>query len=120
MDRLTPKRLVLVAGIAIWCGLLGYVWGTEQLDLTTPIQGSAITSYKVLQLTLGTTPPVIDWTVVDNTGKTMSGSYNGSIAATFLNQINTGNFTVTSLQKKIILRLQADGKLGAGTVSGSP
>ena len=92
----------------------------EQLDLATPITGSAITSYKVLQITLGTTPPVIDWTVVDNTGKTLSGSYNGPLAVTLLSQINTGNFTVTSLQKKIILQLQADGKLGAGTVTGTP
>ena len=92
----------------------------EQLDITTPIEGQSVTTYKVAQLTISTTPPVIDWTVVDNTGKTISGTYNGATATTLLNQLNTGNFKVTSLQKQIILRLQVDGYLPSGTITGTP
>ena len=96
------------------------VWAIEQLDLTTPVPMPFVSFYKVQRLSITVTPPVIDWTVVDNNGVTVTGTYGGSTATTLLNQLNTGNFTVNSLQKQIILRLQADGYLGAGTVSGSP
>ncbi|MDO8547857.1 MAG: hypothetical protein Q7R68_10940 [Nitrospirales bacterium] len=92
----------------------------EQLDLTTPISGQSVTSYKVLRLNLGTTPPVIDWAVVDNNGKTFSGSYNGAEGAALLSILNTANLTTNSLIKRVMTKLQADGLIPSGTVSGMP
>lgn len=92
----------------------------EQLTLTAPISSPSVTLYKVQRLTLTVSPPVIDWTMIDNNGVTLSGAYNGDVAVTLLNQLNTGDCRTVSLQRKIILRLQADGYLAAGTVEGTP
>lgn len=104
----------------VFLATVALVYAVEQLDLTAPITAPSVTFYKVQSLTLTVNPPVIDWTVVDNNGVTTSGAYNGTTAATLLGQLNRGNFSVNSLQKQIILRLQADGYLGAGTVGGTP
>lgn len=92
----------------------------EQLSLTTPMTSPSVTFYKVRHLNLTVSPPVIDWTVIDNNGVTLSGAYNGETAAVLLNALNTGDCRAISMQRKIILRLQADGYLGAGTVEGTP
>lgn len=91
----------------------------EQLDIT-PIAQPSVTSYKVAHLNIGTEPPCVDVTVVDNTGGTKSVTYSGATAATLLGQLNRGNFSVTSLQKAIINRLVSDGHLPAGSVTGTP
>ena len=92
----------------------------EQLDLTTPTAGPSIVSYKVLRITFGTSPPIIDWTVADNTGASYSGTYSGEQAATMLSALNTANLTTNSLQKRILTQLQADGSLPSGSISGTP
>lgn len=53
-------------------------------------------------------------------GKHIPVSYEGSTARTLMNQLNTVNLSTQSLHQRIMSRLLADGKLPAGTVTGSP
>ena len=103
-----------------WDRFIEDAYAIEQLDLTTPITGQSVTAYKVLSLYMGTSPPVIDWTVGDNLGGTFSGSYNRTEAATLLSILNTANLTTNSLQKRVITKLQTDGYLPSGTITGTP
>ena len=53
-------------------------------------------------------------------GKSLECRYNGPDAETLLIQLNKANLSTISLEKRILQRCQADGKLGAGTISGTP
>lgn len=92
----------------------------EQLDIT-PAPQPTVSSYRVAEVRIAALPaPCIDVVVTDNLGATTHVTYNGDIAAGLLTQLNRGNFSVNSMQKAIINRLVADGKLPAGSVSGTP
>ena len=92
----------------------------ETLNLSSSQTQPNVTSYTVEALNIRRNPPCIDWTVVDNNGKTTSGTYSGAEGATLLGTLNRGNFSVNSLQKQMLNKLKADGFLPAGTVSGTP
>lgn len=87
----------------------------EQIDLTAPVS-----TFRVVRLSL-------EWDIQKirivlksaATGDYIKFSYSGDTALTLMNQLNTMNLTTTSLHKRIINRLIADGLL-AGTVSGTP
>jgi hypothetical protein len=53
-------------------------------------------------------------------GKVVEKSYNGTTAVTFMNQLNTANLAITSLERRVLQRLQTDGVIGSGTISGTP
>lgn len=57
--------------------------------------------------------------LVEN-GKTITAVYTGSVAETLLNALNKADLTVKSLERRVIERLLADGKIGTGTISGTP
>ena len=94
----------------------------EQLDLTTPlvVQLPAVTSYKVIELRMNWPLAEIDITLADQLGKTITASYRNSQAAALMATLNTANLSTKSLQKRAIEKLQADGKLPAGTITGTP
>lgn len=46
--------------------------------------------------------------------------YSGAIAVTLMNQLNTINLSTQSLHQRVMARLIADGKIPAGTASGTP
>jgi len=54
------------------------------------------------------------------TGWIHSITLEGAEAKTLAQQMNTGNFSTKSLHTRILEKLLADGKLPAGTISGSP
>lgn len=92
----------------------------EQYDLTTPITQPSRNYYRIVSVYLCPESNLIVIVLRGSDNATISVEYNGSTAATLLSQLNTMNFGTISLQKRIILRLQADGKLPAGTISGLP
>ena len=92
----------------------------EKLTLTSAQTQPSVTGYTVERLNITRSPACIDWTVVDNTGKTTSGSYTGAEGAALLGTLNRGNFSVNSLQKQMLNKLKNDGYLPTGTVSGTP
>ena len=53
-------------------------------------------------------------------GHLVTCSYTGQTALTLMNQLNTLNLTTNSLHHRILDRLVLDGKLPAGTVTGTP
>lgn len=92
----------------------------EILTLTDFVVPPTVTSYRVAQLTIKRLPnPIIQIRVVDNLGNIFGHIYDGDTAKDFINQLNTMNFTNTSLENRILQRLSTDGIL-VGTVSGTP
>lgn len=89
----------------------------EELTLTTP---ATITGYRVKQVLFDWENAMIKVHVADAAGVKVTAIYQGTIATTLMNQLNTVNLSTNSLHKRIMDRLVADGKLPAGTVTGTP
>ena len=53
-------------------------------------------------------------------GKHLAVSYDGATATTLMNQLNTVNLSTQSLHQRVMARLLTDGKIPAGTSSGTP
>ena len=112
----------------------------EQFGLTTPIVDTKTTSvYTVQAITMTMdalapppaqppppAPPIplpppgmVTIQVKDNLGQGRSFQYFGDQAQNLIKFINTGNFTVKSLQKRILEKLALDGGV-PGAVTGTP
>ena len=92
----------------------------EELNLTVPIAGPTISTYKIIELRMNWPNGEIDATLADELGKTISCQYRGAEATALMLTLNTANLSVKSLHKRTIEKLQADGKLPAGTITGTP
>ena len=99
----------------------------EQLDLTNPVTTPAVTTanYRVIVLLLdwvqatAAGPGLVSITVRDNNGVESTYQYHGAEAISLMKWMNTANFTVNSIHKRILQKLSADGFL-PGTVTGAP
>lgn len=91
----------------------------ELITLTTPVTPPTLTTYTVRQLVLDRDIPRIEILLRGNNGESFRHTYTSTTATAFLNNLNTRNFTSTSMQTEILKRLNADGVL-VGSVSGSP
>jgi hypothetical protein len=91
----------------------------EQLDLTVPVTPPQVANYRVNSKLFNTDRKLVQFGLVDNTGKRLFFEYVGPVAIQMINALNKANLTNNSLDKRILERLVADGKL-IGTVSGSP
>lgn len=92
----------------------------EQIDLTTPIVVSKTTDFfRVVKLGLDWRAAVIAIVLEGENGELQSYRYEGSEATTLMIALNKANLSATSLQRRILNRLIADGRI-SGTVSGSP
>jgi hypothetical protein len=92
----------------------------EQLDLTTPVVPPSRTFYRITRLTLEWDNQAIHIYVTASDGTAQTVDYDGAAAVTRMQTLNTGNFSVNSLHKKCLQMMVTDGKLGPGTVSGTP
>jgi hypothetical protein len=105
----------------------------ESLDLTTPVVESKTTDiYAVVNLSMDSemlaetpippgvpVPGFVTIAIKDNNGVRTSKSYTGVLAQNMIKFINTGDFTVRSLHRRILEKLSADGVL-VGSVVGTP
>lgn len=98
----------------------------EQLDLTTPTTKTT-NSWSVSELHLFRTPIRVHIIYKSSQGELVSVVYadnpapvSGKTGADVVKDINTGNFSVNSLQKRILQLGAQDGYIGTGTVSGTP
>lgn len=93
----------------------------EVLTLTSPPpQPPQLTSWRVAQLHLNWTGANITVVLIgNNNSETLTHTYTGTTATTFMNALNKANLSTTSLHKRVIERLVTDGVI-AGTISGSP
>jgi hypothetical protein len=92
----------------------------EQLDLTSPIVPPSRTTYSVQALMLNFIAAVIQATLVGSDGQLIAVTWEGATATTLMIALNKANLSVTSLQKRVLQQAVSDGKLPAGTVTGSP
>jgi phosphopentomutase len=89
----------------------------ERLTLTSPV---AITDYTILSVILDWRHSSIKISVQSNSGEVLAHAYFGNTAETLIRQLNTTDFSVMSLHKRVLERLALDGILPAGTVTGTP
>lgn len=90
----------------------------EALTLTAPI---SVTSYQIKKILFDLEHAIISIILFDSTNnQRVNAEYAGPTATTLMNQLNTVNLSTTSLHRRILERLVADGKLPAGTVTGTP
>jgi hypothetical protein len=104
----------------------------EKIVLTTPVFVSAgKTEFRVWSLILRRAHPdrpagiVASFREVNGSGfvaegKDLECAYEGAAAESLVIALNKMNLSTTSLERRIIERCQADGKIGAGAISGSP
>jgi hypothetical protein len=94
----------------------------EVHTLTAPAVTTTST-YTISYVGLDVANSTIRVDIVSNTGLHVFKTYDASTTptgATLLHNLNTANFTTTSLVKQVFNRLQADGVISAGSVSGIP
>jgi len=93
----------------------------EQLDLTTAIVPPTRTTYTFGRLVLDLEAQYILAVVRGSDGVEVKGEWTGATAVALLTALNTANLSAgLSLVKRVLQKLVTDGKLPAGTVSGSP
>ncbi len=108
----------------------------ELVTLTTPVVTSSTATnirLETIAIDLPAQSVIISWRVRDAGGNTLNtvttnasyptpappGHLSQPTGATLIHTINTTNFSVTSLSKRIFQQLQADGYLAAGSIGGS-
>jgi len=101
----------------------------EELVLTTPevIPEKVTAKYKVTTLTLNweylqfpeTVPGLVAISLRNEHEEPFYYQYTGQVAKDYIKFLNTGNFTVKSVHKRILEKLSSDGIL-PGTVTGTP
>jgi len=89
----------------------------EDYVLTSPSQ---ITSYRVMKLFLDWEGQRIKINVKAPSGERIYHTYQGSTAVTLMTALNKMDLTTNSLHKRILERLETDGVLPDGSVTGSP
>lgn len=111
------------------------IYAQEKITLSSPVfvsQGA--TDFRVWQLVLkraDADDPVnndasiratfreVSGTAFITNGRTLTCSYSGQAAENKIIALNKMNFSTTTLEHVIIAQCQADGLLGAGTISGT-
>jgi len=89
----------------------------ENLTFTVP---QDIQSYSICSLDLDWENALIYIHIKDEDGRKLKIKYEGTQATTLMVSLNKANLSTNSLHKRIFQQLVTDGKLPAGTVTGSP
>lgn len=92
----------------------------EKIDLTTPYKPDPreATDFTVAMLVLDRFGQGVHITLRKN-GVSAEFSYNGDEAMDIMRALNKANLSIKSLDRRILEKLIADGKI-VGTISGSP
>ncbi len=110
----------LIIALFVFGFLVSNSFAEEQIDLTTPITKPAISYYRVVRLELDWDAPRIEIHLTFTpTGERVIFGYSAAEATNLMVIMNKKDFSTISMQKTILKKLIADGKL-AGTISGSP
>lgn len=90
----------------------------EIVTLAAPLNPSV--QFRVVHLDLNWKAAYIVIELEDESGKLHHFSYSNSEALSLMTTLNKANLSTKSLHRRIIEKLQADGKLVNGTITGSP
>lgn len=93
----------------------------ESVTLTAPEVTPAITTtdYKVASLRLDVEGAIVVIILRGTNGERKEFRYENSEATALMVALNKANLSIKSLQRRVLEKLVADGKL-AGTIAGSP
>jgi hypothetical protein len=91
----------------------------ELLTLTAPIVPPTRTGYTFVRLVLDLEAQFIRATVRGSDGVEVSGEWTGATAVALMTALNTANLTTSSLVKRVLLKMQQDGFLPAGAITGT-
>lgn len=97
----------------------------ETVSLNTPITHPSVNVFSITQVTINVVAQSIYIQWVGDNNEAFSANYptpspNAQpTGAALIHTLNTANFGTNSLVKQIFTRLQADGYIGAGTISGT-
>lgn len=92
----------------------------ELLALTAAIAFPPRTSYRVSRLILDWDAKCIQAYVKGSDGVEVLCEWTSDIAVSLMTTLNTANLSTSSLHKRVLTKCLADGKLPAGTISGTP
>lgn len=92
----------------------------EILDLAVAIVPPSRTTYRLSGLMLDWDAAYILVRVTGSDGVEVRAEYSGATATALMTTLNTANLSANSLYKRVLNKLVTDGKLPAGTVSGTP
>ena len=87
------------------------------MTLTTP---QSVTDYRISIIKFNWDEAKIHIVLKDTQGDTITAGYTGAEATSLMIALNKANLSTNSLQKRALERLVTDGKIPAGTVTGSP
>ena len=123
---------IAILGLVALCAAAVVVSAQEKVTLATPVyQSAGVADFRVESLYLKRAHPdsaaeiravfrqVSGSTFVEN-GRDLTCRYDGATADVLIVQLNKANLATTSLERRVTTRCQADGKLPAGSLSGSP
>lgn len=120
--RMTTRVAAALMLFAALLAAAGELWAQEAVSLTTPTSATT-TTYSVTYVGLDIAANRIVVQGTTNVGTTWIRVYDSTTTptgATLLHTLNTANFSVNSLVKQIYTRLQTDGVIAAGSITGSP
>lgn len=123
---------ITVLGLVAVCAAAVIAHAQEKVTLGTPVyQSAGAADFRVESLYLKRGHPdspaeirarlreVSGSTFVEN-GRDLICRYDGAVAETLLVQLNKANLSTTSLERRVVARCQQDGKIPAGSITGSP
>lgn len=89
----------------------------QVLELTTP---QSVIDYRISIIKFNWDEAKIHIVLKDTQGDTITVGYTGAAATSLMIALNKANLSTNSLQKRTLEQLVADGKIPAGSVTGSP
>lgn len=100
----------------------------EQITLTTPLTKPNQTLVKLKLMTISLDTKAVHIEFVGDNGEPGTADYptppplgsSQPSGQTLISTLNTANLTTTSLAKRVLQRIQTDGYVGAGAVTGTP
>lgn len=124
------KPIISAISLAVFVAIFTVVSAQEKITLTVPVYiDPGATEFRVGSLYLNRVASEIraqfnevepGTAIFVPNGKTLNCFYAGGPADTLLIALNKANLSTKSLERRVTEQCQADGKLGAGTISGVP
>lgn len=123
-------HVVLIVFAFLAAAFLGALLAQEKVTLSAPaFQDPGATEFRVASLYLNRQAheiramfgEVVPGTAIFKAnGRTLTCSYADDAADSLLLALNRMNFSTVSLERRVMVQCQSDGKLGAGTITGVP
>jgi hypothetical protein len=93
----------------------------EKITLTVPlVTHYAVSDYEVTGVFVGRNPFKLTIYYRDSLGNEFSDETVGDAAEPLVKALNKANLSIKSLERRALEKLQADGRISAGSVTGSP